>query len=255
MSLKDRIKQIIKLALSFLLYYSGIVSLCRSLKMKNKAVILMYHRVVDTLNAQIDYSPNGMIVDKRTFSRHMEYLIENYNVISLDELLGLLKKEDELPSNLCVITFDDGWKDTYDNAYPILVKYDLPATVFLTTSYLEGKIPFWEENIKYLISNIYCLIQNNNLEDKEPILIKIRDLGIEDLLLIKRKYFSASLMKYVKSLRDKPEEFKINIINEIENLLGAYGYLTERLFLTYSEIKKWLKINLTSEPTLHLITI
>lgn len=108
-------------------------------KMKN-VTILAYHKVNDTGVSTLD-------VSLKNFKQQMEFLrTHKYNVISLEELI---KKRDEVRKGnrkIAVITFDDGHKDNYTFAYPILRKYGFPATIFLTTSFIEKEqFLSWEE--------------------------------------------------------------------------------------------------------------
>jgi len=98
---------------------------------KNRAVILMYHSVSDTPNYFSAVTPE-------VFAEQMAYLAhKGYPVISLTELVRRLKAKEQLGGSV-VITFDDGYKDNHDIAFPVLKKHNFPATIFVTTD-LVGK--------------------------------------------------------------------------------------------------------------------
>lgn len=89
--------------------------------------ILMYHYINDE-----EPSRSKLGVSVKSFERQMRFLKEHkYNVISLEEFVTLIKNGRRLPLKTVIITFDDGYLDNYTNAYPILKKYNLPATMFV----------------------------------------------------------------------------------------------------------------------------
>jgi peptidoglycan/xylan/chitin deacetylase (PgdA/CDA1 family) len=89
--------------------------------------IAMYHSVTPVVP-----EGNRLTVSVKTFERQMEFLKEHkYNVISLDAAGELIKSGKKVPSRTLVLTFDDGYEDNYIYAYPILKKYNIPATVFI----------------------------------------------------------------------------------------------------------------------------
>ena len=90
------------------------------------------------------------------FKKQMGYLAaHNYSVISLSELLTGVKTG-QLPPKPIAITIDDGFKSTYTLAYPVLKKYNLPATLFLYTNFIEKNSYSltWEEIIEMTKNNI-----------------------------------------------------------------------------------------------------
>lgn len=99
----------------------------------DKITILTYHRVLEE-------GKGSLIILKKNFERQMKYISENYNVISFKDLL-----EKRVKKNSIIITFDDGYKDILENAYPILKKYNIKATLFITTNFINGKKPKWEK--------------------------------------------------------------------------------------------------------------
>lgn len=106
--------------------------------MKN-VTILAYHKVNNTGMSTLD-------VPVKNFEQQIEYLrTHKYSVISLDKLIDEIKGGTIL-KRAVVITFDDGCKDNYTFAYPILKKYNFPATIFLTTSFIgQEQFLSWEE--------------------------------------------------------------------------------------------------------------
>lgn len=78
-------------------------------------------------------------IDPDIFEKHIVFLKKHYNIISLQTIRDLmcnLKKENELPPNSLVITFDDGWSSNY-NLLPIFRKYNHPVTIFLSTGFVD----------------------------------------------------------------------------------------------------------------------
>lgn len=87
--------------------------------------ILNYHQVND-----VNYSPLTMQVAH--FRKQMEYLkASGYHTITMDQLYDHLENGAELPPKPVLITFDDGYTDNFTNAYPILKKYHMRATIFM----------------------------------------------------------------------------------------------------------------------------
>lgn len=92
---------------------------------QDKALILMYHEVKNN---------NGRIaVSTEQFEQHLTILAEaGYNVISIEDFEDFVfGKKKKIPPNAVVLTFDDGYEDFYENAYPILRKHKMPATNFI----------------------------------------------------------------------------------------------------------------------------
>ena len=147
----ERIRLLIRRILAATLFYSGICSLYRFLRMRKQAVILTYHRVIDSVELGGFYIQPAVFVTEHVFRQQMQYLSRHYHVISLDELIDTLLEGKPFQRNTCVITFDDGWKDFYTHAFPILQKYNLPAAVFLVSDYVGTNRWFWPERVSYLL--------------------------------------------------------------------------------------------------------
>ncbi len=98
--------------------------------------ILMYHYI----NEQ-EVKRSRLGVSPWAFERQMRFLREHkYNVISLDALSDLMRLKKKIPPNTVVVTFDDGYLDNYTNAFPILKKYNIPATIFVVINRVGKRV-------------------------------------------------------------------------------------------------------------------
>lgn len=102
--------------------------------------ILMYHQVGNFENIT-RLKANYCHVD--SFRKQMHFLRRwGYHVISLTDAIRGLKGEIDLPNHSVVITFDDGYENFYDHAYPILKELELPSTVYAVAG-MVGKPSDW----------------------------------------------------------------------------------------------------------------
>jgi len=106
--------------------------------------ILYYHRVND------DGDPFFPAMSTRLFAQEIAFVARHYRVVGLRTLLETLE-EDARPRNLMAITFDDGYQDNFHNAFPILQRYGVPATIFLTTGNLDSREPMWFEDLAWAL--------------------------------------------------------------------------------------------------------
>ncbi len=112
--------------------------------------VLEFHRVtaeksIFTGNNQYEITPSSfenIIID---------YHKKGYKFISVEELCQCLKYKKKIRKFVC-ITFDDGYKDIYEIAYPILKQYDSPFAVFVVNNHVNGKAKLW----RYVIDDLIC---------------------------------------------------------------------------------------------------
>lgn len=118
----------------------------------DKGIILTYHRVLPDLEAAQETA--SLAVPLSRFEDQMRYLSENVNCISIDQVEESLKKNDFF----VVVTFDDGYKDNLTYALPALESRKVPATIYVTTRFLEGDTSMWWYEIPSLLdyTNLFC---------------------------------------------------------------------------------------------------
>lgn len=109
------------------------------------AIILEYHSVASNENRRWIDPTNHIPIN--IFENHMRFLANKRNVIKMDELTISIRENKPLPMGTIVITLDDGYLDNLTNAAPILKKYNLPATLYLATGYIERGENQWIDQL------------------------------------------------------------------------------------------------------------
>lgn len=140
--------------------------------------ILMYHSISDN-----GAEKSKLIVKPSTFRKQMEFLTKHeYNIVSLEKLSELIRNRKSIPKNTVVITIDDGYKDNFINAYPVLKELKIPAVIFIPVDnvgktvsgehFQEAVFMTWEE-IKDIASSGVVEIGSHSLTHRD--LRKITD--------------------------------------------------------------------------------
>jgi peptidoglycan/xylan/chitin deacetylase (PgdA/CDA1 family) len=109
---------------------------------KSGAQTLMYHRISDDKMIP-GISSNG-------FENHLKFLVKNYDIVPIKEILFDREKNIEDPYKIS-ITFDDGYYDFYHKAWPLLKKYNIPASLYVATNFIDKKEWLWPDKIRTLL--------------------------------------------------------------------------------------------------------
>lgn len=107
----------------------------------------MYHRVLPKHDPRLATEEPGMYVTPETLNMHLSELSKIAQLIHIEEWLELAKANALENKLYCAITFDDGWADNYEFAFPLLKKHKAPACIFLATDYIGTDTTFWPERL------------------------------------------------------------------------------------------------------------
>ncbi|HXU38603.1 MAG TPA: polysaccharide deacetylase family protein [Blastocatellia bacterium] len=124
---------------------------------RHKALILMYHRFRETAD--------GVSTSARCFAEQLDYLSEHYRIVPLSELARYLASGRPVPPGLAVITIDDGYRDCYDIAFPILRERKIPATTFVVTDFVDQATWLWTDKVRYLTASAAGSVLEATIED------------------------------------------------------------------------------------------
>lgn len=220
-----------KRALSSVLYSSGFLAKRLKDSAAGGVLILMYHRVVDGVVAR-GLGQDGMYVDPETFENHLQFVKRHFLVVSLAEALDHLEqrsgKNDPGERPLCAITFDDGWRDVYENAYPLLRSHGMAATVFLPTGFIGTQNWLWTDRLARLLSIWNPGKEKRGARTSVGSFFRKQGVpGAEDGMELH------GIIEAMKRLRQEEIE---RILRALSEEGGADPTSEERVFLTWEEV-------------------
>ncbi len=171
------------------------LSSCNDLK-----IIMMYHRVLEQ-KPEVLYD-SGMYVTTKTLKMQLETLSRHFMLENVGEIVGNINSE----QRMCAITFDDGWRDNYLYAYPLLKEMRAKATIFLPVSFIGKNRKFWFEHIWDIVK---LAIKNN----KEKEFIKIINNILPEWKA--RKIFDEEIKKLNEMLKRQNAKVRERIISDL----------------------------------------
>jgi peptidoglycan/xylan/chitin deacetylase (PgdA/CDA1 family) len=183
---------------------------------RGRLTIVMYHRVMDQLDPLSPYTPTAEI-----FDRHMETLANGFKVLPLSEGIERLKSG-SLPRRAACVTFDDGYRDNYTVAAPVLKRYGLPATIFVSTGFLDGG-RMWNDSVIEAVRRA----PGSSIDARE-IGLSIHAIG-DDLAR------SATIAKLLDQLKYLPVAERSQKVSDLCALIGAA--LPTDLMLSTAEVR------------------
>jgi peptidoglycan/xylan/chitin deacetylase (PgdA/CDA1 family) len=123
-----------------------------------EAIILMYHRI-----AEVPMDPWGLSVTPQNFAKQLAVIKQFAQPMHLTDL-AKAHRQGRIPDRAIVVTFDDGYADNFYHAKPLLEEFGIPATVFISTGYLDQIHEFWWDEIEGLLLQPGILPEQLQLE-------------------------------------------------------------------------------------------
>ncbi|HVP36416.1 MAG TPA: polysaccharide deacetylase family protein [Terriglobales bacterium] len=201
---------------------------------QGRLVILNYHRISEKQEEK-SLSAFEIGVTREKFEKEMRYLNRNFSIIPFSSAIKLLKNGGDWPRLPVVISFDDGYRDIYLNAFPVLEKFNLPAIVFISTRMVEKGDPFWWDELE-------SLIEHNHLEEIKLALKNCSspeyDLDLGKVVAIQdKRVFLENLIEQIKKIKGR---YRDELLTKLRPLLKSEKEV-KREVLSWDEIKKLRK--------------
>jgi len=204
----------------------------------NSILNILYHGVVSKDSSY--FSPRH--INKELFEKHLKYFIKEFDIISLPEAFDYYRNKKTLKRKTLTISFDDGYKNNFNIALPLLEKYNIKTTFFISSILTQ------EMDVRTLWSDIIACLKyfhkkeiieignyrfNNFIEESSNVsiedFIKTRDANIRDEIInqLIKKYNIQTLIKQLPSeiweLLNKHELQKLSSSKLVD--IGSHGHL------------------------------
>ena len=194
--------------ISRFLYYTGIFRLFFLLRKKNSLTILMGHRV--------DYGELGHFgaLAPEKFEKFIARASRIGHFMTLSEAVSHLKERKPFPAFATVLTFDDGFRDNYSYAYPVLKKHGIPAIVYLTFNSIDKQQLPWPQRLGWIFEKT----NKKQAIITSPVQINRKLENPEDAKavrwLIEKELYSTDFAQREKALEDLGRDFGTDFPND-----------------------------------------
>ena len=232
---------ILKKIYAAVLYRTGIFSVALKRRSKYGFVILMYHRVLPSGIVEEEGIQAGMYVQPETFERQLIFLKEHFEIQSIRQFMNHCGKERHLEKPCCLITFDDGWYDFYQYAFPILFKHNAPATVFLPTDYIGTPKRFWTSRLAELLTQL------GNVKRHKPKSVSVGPvMAIVNEIISYSGPYHSRLERAVDVLKSQSHNHIEEVLSILNGYVGGWKKEQERDFISWDEVAEIFRTDLVS---------
>jgi peptidoglycan/xylan/chitin deacetylase (PgdA/CDA1 family) len=218
MSAGKLVRRAVKAAAAGVFHYSGLrkamAAYRRSQSGGRRILIVSYHRVVGDFTGELQRSIPGLLISQETFRRHLEEAAAaGYDFGTIGDAVDVMAGRKVAKKDLCIVTFDDGYRDVYRYAYPVMKQMGVPAITYLPTDFIGTNRRFNHDRLFHLVG----LAKKRRLN---PYFVSMTASTLELLepVLSGRKTLSAALDDFIgeHSARELVE-----IIESLEKVLGG----------------------------------
>ncbi len=216
--MKGAIKE--RLALAF--ERGGVFAILRRLN-RAEAFVLTYHRVLNDRRKEALFVQPGMYVSVENFRRQLLALKERFDIVPLGELVDRIGAGKSV-GGCCAITFDDGWRDNFTCAFPVLDELQVPATVFLATGFVGTRRLFWPEELSFYLSRLAVRESAKSSAAVSRFLEEVGDGGGDE---------GAFLDRAIAVMKGRPVPERENILAHVRSVSSVHP--TGRALMSWEE--------------------
>jgi peptidoglycan/xylan/chitin deacetylase (PgdA/CDA1 family) len=146
----------IKSAVALALDMAGTERIVNAISPKHSSSLVVgYHQVVKTCRNDWRSGIRAMQTSSAMLEKHLDWIGQRYKIVSVDELGNQLKRGDNPAKPLAAITFDDGYRDVYLNAFPLLVRKGIPAAIFVVTDIVGTTEPPLHDRLYMVLARAF----------------------------------------------------------------------------------------------------
>ncbi|MEO6965923.1 MAG: polysaccharide deacetylase family protein [Acidobacteriaceae bacterium] len=203
---------------------TGIIALLRRTISASSGLVLAFHRVLPAEERSLCYNPH-LVLSEPAFVSLLRFLRQDYQVVHLQDLLQDPSGHGGHPK--VAITFDDGWEDNYRVAFPHLVSYGMPATIFGCTGLLDTAQLLPEERFARLWA------QCESHSGLEALLVDLRHWGMGNG---KHRHLHSQQQYWSNEMKRMPLSSRLLLLNHLEPRYQVPAVHSPR-FLTWEQVR------------------
>lgn len=204
--------------------------------------VVMYHYVRDLENSRY---PKIRGLDYSLFRQQIQYLKENFSIITMEELIASYEEAYELPENALLLSFDDGYKDHYLNVYPVLKEYGIQGSFFIPGKTFHESVLLDVNKIHFILASmpirelVTCLMAQLDFYRGQEYTYETNEVLYKKYAVANR--FDSADIIFVKRILQTvlPEELrKVIASNLFEQAVGLEeAKFAKELYMNYDQIK------------------
>jgi peptidoglycan/xylan/chitin deacetylase (PgdA/CDA1 family) len=135
-----KVRGLVKAGVARALFWTRTDALLGALADRTRtALVLGYHRVVEDLSTEARHTIAAMLITRRMLEEQLDWIGRRFRFVGLDELGERLERHDGAAGPVAAVTFDDGYQDVYEIAFPLLKRKGIPAAVFVVSDLVGNR--------------------------------------------------------------------------------------------------------------------
>jgi len=229
MSHATSLRRAVRFGVVTALYFSGLLWLLASIRLRRRIAVLTYHRVLPLSKQARSFSAPGIVVTPETFDRHMRFLRRHFNAIDVSTFAELLRTGTPIRPRTCLVTFDDGWRDNLDHALPVIRRHQVPAVLFVATDFIGTDRCFWQERLSRLLYEARC---------RPEIISLFTECGLSDIVHATPERARTLIRVFVDRLKTQPPEAVDRVFALLAPLSTSGQDLEIDRFLSWEELEQ-----------------
>ncbi len=186
---------------------------------QNGVYCFNFHRIGDA--SQCRYDPNVFSCSAEDLKKHLQFIQNNFEIINQDDFIAIITSNRVVDEPFAYITFDDGYLDNYELAFPILTAMKIPATFFVATGLIESKVaPWWDE--------IAWHVKHTNLQE-----LKLSSWS--NTIELSKTTINKNIQQVLRQFKSAPENIEKQLV-ELRDMTGLEltDYVSE--FMTWAHL-------------------
>lgn len=206
-----------------------------------RPLILGYHRVVDDFASIARREMPSMLTSCEMFERHLDVVGRHFKFVTLDEIGEHLASGRPFTEKVAAVTFDDGYRDNYECAFPILKRKGIPAAVFVVTDLIGQPRSQIHDRLYYLVAKAYRTWD----DPRREMAGLLNMLGLPASHLLRTRVATSSPQHTVSALLPDLSVANVSrVMSALEACVGN-GFHDVPLALTWPQIEEMHRAGMT----------